>query len=135
MPFKSIEKSKEHKKKYAKLNAEKISAYQKLYRQEHKTHLSEQYRLASVKRLYNLDAEQYLQMIHKQENKCAICFQYETAKNRSGDVRPLCVDHDHVTGEVRALLCNKCNACLGHVNDNVDILQNAINYLKSFTKE
>ena len=119
-------------KAYVKKNAEKIAAYQKKYQMENKETIMYDWRLAEVKRRYNLDADDYLKLIQQQENKCAICFKQETVKNRSGDVRPLCVDHDHSTGAVRALLCNRCNSCLGYINDSVEILESAIQYLNRY---
>lgn len=41
----------------------------------------------------------------------------------------LCIDHDHSTGEIRGILCSKCNSGLGLFKDNKILLQNAINYL------
>jgi hypothetical protein len=40
------------------------------------------------------------------------------------------VDHDHVTGRVRALLCNLCNAGIGHLRDDPQIMQAAIEYVR-----
>jgi hypothetical protein len=76
-----------------------------------------------VKSTYNISAGQYRELIQLQENKCAIC------KSSNGDKR-LCVDHCHDTGEVRGLLCHTCNRSIGLLNDDVDLLTNAINYLK-----
>jgi hypothetical protein len=42
----------------------------------------------------------------------------------------LCVDHNHDTGEVRAILCKPCNTMLGMAKDSVDRLQAGIDYLK-----
>lgn len=41
----------------------------------------------------------------------------------------LSVDHNHKTGAVRGLLCNGCNMGLGRFEDNIEWLQNAIDYL------
>ena len=43
----------------------------------------------------------------RQNGKCAIC-----ATNLETTTRP-CIDHDHATGAIRGILCNKCNASLG----------------------
>jgi hypothetical protein len=42
----------------------------------------------------------------------------------------LSVDHDHVTGAVRGLLCSNCNLVLGYACDDVTVLQKAIGYLR-----
>ena len=42
----------------------------------------------------------------------------------------LVVDHDHITGQVRGMLCNPCNLGLGHFKDNVSTLESAIEYLR-----
>lgn len=40
------------------------------------------------------------------------------------------VDHDHVTGKIRGLLCRQCNDFLGKIQDNRKTLQNLVDYLK-----
>lgn len=66
--------------------------------------------------------EAYDQLFEKQQGLCAIC-------KKEDNIR-LCVDHDHVTGKVRGLLCKNCNGLLGYAHDSVDALQNAIDYLR-----
>jgi hypothetical protein len=41
-------------------------------------------------------------------------------------------DHDHETGKARAWLCDSCNTGLGRFKDNIELLEKAIGYLKSF---
>ena len=49
-----------------------------------------------------------------QNNLCALCGLAESMKGRFGAIRQLSVDHNHETGEFRALLCTRCNWLVGH---------------------
>lgn len=40
------------------------------------------------------------------------------------------IDHDHETGQVRGLLCHKCNVALGWFDDSPEKLRRAANYLE-----
>lgn len=75
---------------------------------------------------YGLTPETYEEMIEKQNDRCAIC--HSTDKGRKAAIHWF-VDHCHKTNRVRGLLCSKCNAGLGTFNDNIEIVQSAINYL------
>ena len=71
-----------------------------------------------------LTKEQHNHLFNQQVGKCAICGIHQNELER-----PLHIDHNHKTGDIRGLLCFKCNAALGLMNDNVEILQKAILYL------
>jgi hypothetical protein len=58
---------------------------------------------------------------------CAIC---GATNGREG--QRLYIDHDHKTGDVRALLCNDCNSGLGRFKDDPRLLKIAIAYLEYF---
>ena len=58
------------------------------------------------------------------QNICNICKNPESHKQRS-----LALDHDHITGKVRGFLCTNCNLGMGLFKDNIEILNNAIEYL------
>lgn len=75
------------------------------------------------KHRYGVSSERYNQMLLEQGGVCAICGQPDPRQNLS-------VDHNHVTGEVRGLLCHRCNRCLGAFQDREDLLAEAINYLR-----
>lgn len=77
-----------------------------------------------LKKLYGISIEDYNQMFVNQNGVCAICERQQVTG------KSLSVDHDHNTGKVRGLLCNKCNTSLGMLDDNIDYLLNAIAYLK-----
>ena len=77
----------------------------------------------------DFDLRRLQTMAAEQDHKCAICGQPET-EMRNGIVRHLAVDHDHVTGKVRQLLCQRCNKGIGTFNDDIELIFKAIGYLK-----
>jgi len=89
-------------------------------------------RNANLKK-YDLTLEGYNKMLSNQNGVCLICEQEETKGNQFG-VQPLSVDHNHKTGEVRGLLCKRCNTFLGICNDDIPYLSRflyrCIKYLK-----
>jgi len=66
-------------------------------------------------------------MYKKQHGKCAIC--------RKKKKKNLDVDHCHKSGQVRGLLCNSCNQALGYLNEDENIMRNAIEYLINAKKK
>lgn len=77
-----------------------------------------------------LNLEKYYLMRDSQENKCLICKRHERRKNRASITARLCIDHCHTTGKIRGLLCHDCNTGIGKFEDNIELLQSAIDYLK-----
>jgi len=62
--------------------------------------------------ILNFTYEDYLQMLEDQGGKCAICgCGIKLKGKKKSDVAQ--VDHNHETGEVRALLCHNCNKMIG----------------------
>ena len=86
-------------------------------------------RKSQLKGDYGITLADYDRMFKQQKGRCKICNQSETRKIK-GVIFRLCVDHNHKTGKVRGLLCTRCNLIIGHAKDNMEILQNTINYLK-----
>jgi hypothetical protein len=74
---------------------------------------------------YGISIELYEKVAKEQNNKCKICDQ-----QNSGRTNFLVVDHNHKTEEFRGLLCANCNTAIGMAQENIDILQKMINYLK-----
>ena len=74
-------------------------------------------------RLYGINNEDYNNMFKEQSGKCEICGRHQSEINHV-----LCVDHNHSTGKVRALLCNKCNMLVGIVEtSNIRAAEEYIN--------
>lgn len=66
------------------------------------------------------------QLLAKQGGLCAIC---RRPINDSRGFSPH-VDHDHITGEVRGILCFNCNVGMGAFGDDADRLRAAAEYLE-----
>lgn len=75
----------------------------------------------------------YNDLLIKQNHVCAICKNPETITNgvKSLNKKRLAIDHCHKTMKIRGLLCHKCNVSLGALNDSIETLQFAIDYLKT----
>ena len=82
----------------------------------------DKYRAVQYKNSYGLTIAEYDELLVRQDGKCAIC-------KLPPDKKRLCIDHDHKTGKVRGLLCDRCNLLLGRVYDDCSILSSAIEYL------
>lgn len=78
-----------------------------------------------ILREYGIGIDDYKKMQFEQKGRCWICQVEEKELTKS-----LHIDHDHKTGEVRGLLCDKCNRGLGFFNDEPVLLERAIDYLK-----
>lgn len=96
-------------------------------RDYHLTHPRRQ-KVNMAKYRYGLTSDQYDAILEHQNGLCAICSQPEGI-SVSGKPHRLAVDHDHVSGKIRGLLCRRCNIALGHFDDKVENLQAAIQYL------
>ena len=106
-------------KAYAKKHAAKKRAYAAEYRRAHRDTINDQHR----KRLYGLPAGRFKQMLLEQAGVCAVC----GAPPRK---RALNVDHCHMTGAVRGLLCDACNIAIGMLCDSPERLERAAAYLR-----
>ena len=74
---------------------------------------------------FGITLSEYIDMKDSQGYRCAICGIHEEYCDKQ-----LAVDHCHTTGNVRGLLCQKCNTGLGQFKDNVEFLKKAIDYLE-----
>lgn len=109
-------------KKHYKLNRHEILKKSKLYRELN----PELRRNTALKTKFGITLAEYEEMFDKQNGVCAICLQQEVLKNKR-----LAVDHNHVTGKIRGLLCGKCNKGLGLFSDDFQLIMKAVNYLKN----
>lgn len=110
----------------------RVSCYPCTDRPEHRL---EGYKNKHLKRNYGLTLFQFNQMLDEQQGKCCTCARtldrerFKTAKGKGRSSAEPVVDHCHTSGKVRGILCLHCNTALGHVFDNLDILNKMIGYL------
>ena len=71
----------------------------------------------------------YEKLFARQGGKCPVCGKHETnTPKRMG----LHVDHCHRTGQIRGLLCGQCNRGIGMLQDSVELLMRAAQYISDF---
>ena len=80
--------------RWIKNNPERMVLYQRKYR---------------LRMAYGLTEIQYQAMLYIQKGRCVLCRKRPDSKAPSKANRVLHVDHDHSTGQVRGLLCPRCN--------------------------
>lgn len=73
-----------------------------------------------LKRKYGMTLEEYNNIVDTQGGACKVCGDTETR---------LVVDHCHESGNIRELLCSRCNTALGFARDSVDILRGLADYI------
>ena len=85
---------------------------------------------------YGLTVEECDLKLEQQSGLCAICKQPEVSSDpRTGIIRRLAIDHDHLTNQFRGLLCINCNQALGKFKDDILLLESAIAYLKQYRSD
>jgi recombination endonuclease VII len=103
------------------------NAWYRSYYQAHKEKICERNRTHYHVRQYGISAAEYDALLKKQNGACAIC------RRRSRE--KLCVDHCHLTGMIRGLLCNRCNLGLGMWKDDQASLIAAVAYLAALARD
>lgn len=113
-------------KAYRTENQEHINTRQQLYREKNLDKIREWDRKRSRKYTlsrYVLTEEMYDALVATQDGVCAIC------KTASSD--RLVVDHCHQSNRVRGLLCRTCNAAIGQLKDDPQLVREAARYLEA----
>ena len=90
-----------------------------------KTYDPDTYRRQHLRRKYDISVEEYDEMLKMQSGACAVC----KTEKAGGKHNVFCVDHDHVTGKVRELLCKDCNIVLVIINDSPEHLGRLMAYI------
>jgi DNA-directed RNA polymerase subunit RPC12/RpoP len=79
-----------------------------------------------LKAKFGMTTEQYDELLEKQGGTCALC-----PKTPEDEGQYLAVDHDHVSMEVRGILCRYCNHRVIGRHRDADLLRRMADYLDS----
>lgn len=156
MPGVDIAKRRIQQKKYREANRERRLKYSREYTK--RIYISDRKRILEKNRLwrknnpdkikardvrrFNLTLDDYYFLLEQQNGVCAICGQPETHVVY-GKKKSLSIDHDssccpgrtNSCGKcIRGLLCSRCNTAIGLFEDNIEVLEMAINYIKTNRK-
>jgi len=127
------EKYAEYARKWRKENPDKVREVNQRQRERRKTWTLEQRRDKQRKYQYGVPEGWFSAQKEKQGGVCAICsLPAETADSKGRDLH---VDHNHTTGQVRGLLCGKCNCLIGLAGESISILDKVKDYLKKHEEE
>jgi Autographiviridae endonuclease VII len=116
----------ERAKAHYQAHKEAITERARASRQARKRNNDPSLRNVELKR-YGISAAEYDALLAKQGGVCAIC--------RKHSKRRLCVDHCHLTGTVRGLLCDRCNLGLGYLKEDQASLVAALAYLGALPRD
>lgn len=72
---------------------------------------------------YGIGMKEYSEMLVSQGGACGLCGVVLVG------TKPLAVDHDHVTGRIRGLLCRRCNTALAPAESDAGWLDRAKRWL------
>jgi hypothetical protein len=119
--YKTPLKKRLQQREYQHKNLKQRSLYAREYQRKH----PEKTKVKHLKQRYGIDFSElkYNEMCILQQNKCAIC---------EKEVDKLSIDHDHIRGNVRALLCSNCNHGLGNFKDDPLIMIKAVEYINKW---
>lgn len=107
-----------------------VVSYEKDTSNKKYTSLDEGYDIhRHVKRRYGITYKDYMTILNLQGDCCGIC-----KLPRKDYHKNMAVDHCHETGNIRGILCNNCNAGMGCLKDNPEILEKSIEYIKTYNK-
>lgn len=122
--YSKTDKFKKTRRKYQR--SEKGKETNREYQRSEKC--KSRHRGCRLKRQYKITLKQYDAMFISQGGACSICGCPETIKLKN-IVKRLSVDHNHITGKVRGLLCHKCNQALGLLGENPVVIKSLLEYI------
>jgi hypothetical protein len=120
--------SSQKNRRYYDNNRETALEKNKRYHQNNRKKIAKRHRLVA----FRMTSEEHESKLREQDNKCAVCKQ-PFLKTPHIDHNHLCCSKRPTCGKCnRGLLCDDCNLGLGRFKDSIEVLTNAIQYLKEW---
>lgn len=107
------------------------AAYQREWRRKNLKRSNEIVENSRLMAKYGIRRHQFDELLARQDGRCAACRTADNGvNNRTGEgARKWSVDHDHDTGQIRGILCHRCNSALGMLDDSAYRLTALLDYL------
>lgn len=112
----------EYQRAWHALNKERVAVQRRQYYIENKDKHNARAKERYLERTFGLSVEDY-ETQRAAAQHCSIC-------SGEFDIQGPQLDHCHTTGKVRDWLCARCNRGIGHFDDSVEKLKQAIKYLE-----
>ncbi|KKN73549.1 hypothetical protein LCGC14_0400010 [marine sediment metagenome] len=117
----------EKRRRYKKCHREQVRRYQHEWYEQNREKLRRRSRQQYLRANYGMTPEDYEQLLQAGNKRCWLCGTTEPGRND----KHFSVDHDHITGRIRGLLCFACNAgIIGRMEEREVTLKTLANYLK-----
>lgn len=109
----------------------------KEYKERNRERFLKKSRATNLMLRFGMTEDDYYSMLSSQGGVCKICgASNPNGRDSSSDkMRHFSVDHCHITGKIRGLLCTCCNRGLGLLGDTVEDIRRALEYLELSIKE
>jgi hypothetical protein len=156
---KNKDKMREYQREYKEKNKEKVRERTRKYRAAHPDRVREQnkrsrqknkeqrksaaakhrednplyFKFNHLKRKYGVSSIEFMAMMRVQGDRCAICGEAMVVVGAKGKKRAY-IDHDHATGQVRALLCQLCNSAIGFFSEDPARMRRAAEYVEAHAR-
>lgn len=126
-PYADPDKKRQVDRDYGNIHREARLARSREWNLSHPDRAREHQRRYYLRKKYDLSPSGYSAMLLAQGGACAVC-----GATDPGIWQDFPVDHDHMTGSTRGLLCSSCNTGIGQFRDDPMLLRAAADYLERY---
>jgi len=111
----------EYNRQWRRRNRVRANAVSAAYKEKNREKAKVWSQKTNLKKNYGLSLEAFESLKAGQNNRCACC---------EAEGKKLVVDHCHITGKIRGLLCRTCNSGIGQLGDTLLSVQKAVRYME-----